>query len=259
MQSACLHRPTLLSSDELEHHTEKLWKCLVLRAAVGFLTLAIWDLLGLGLVFMFCKSGSQDPSSQKTFKCSPENPTQRAFLCQTYICGWEWLSECTNRLISSRGFLIPASGRSMPRRLERGQEEGRGLPLGGAGAFEAWPPAERGAGAAGATLQGCGEEAGAGCGPRGSRARSRAPTRPLGGTWLRGLTARLTGGGWRASKAARGRQQLKYLARNQETGILFCHLQLFQERLWAPWFPCCRKVLLANVPWYPWNWDIRKE
>lgn len=137
MQSACLHRSKLFSSDELEHHTEKLWKYLVLRAAVGFLALAIWDLLGLGLDFMFCKSGSQDPSSQKTFKCSPENPTQRAFLCQAGICRWEWLSACANRLISSRGFLIPASGSPMPGRLERGQEEGRGLPL-GRGGWSLW-------------------------------------------------------------------------------------------------------------------------
>lgn len=80
---------------------------------------------------------------RKTLKCSPENPNQRAFLCQAGICRWVWLSACTTPHIASRGFLISASGRLMPGRLERGQEEGRGLP-GEAGGFEVWPRAEPG-------------------------------------------------------------------------------------------------------------------
>lgn len=37
--------------------------------------------------------------------------------------------------IANRGFLISPAGRRMPGKLERGQEEGRGLP-GGGGGFE---------------------------------------------------------------------------------------------------------------------------
>lgn len=91
--------------------------------------------MGVGFCLLFFLINVLQAKFSEKPSSSSENPNQRAFLCQTGICRWVGLLACTKPHIASRGFLISALGRPMPGRLERGQEEVRGLP-GGVGDFE---------------------------------------------------------------------------------------------------------------------------
>lgn len=132
----------------------------------------------LGLFWVFLNEYLTTKVLRKTLKCSSENPNQRAILCQTGICRWVQLLVCTKPQIASRGFLISASGRAMPGRLERGQEEGRGLP-GRREALKCDPEQNRGGNRGGGRL---GQAAGcSGCGGWEGKARVGGQGAPRGG------------------------------------------------------------------------------